>query len=142
MVKLLYSDVPRIYEKDQRWENSMIPYADHYTMKNGELIRLDGIDPGHNGYYTTIVTQGIVMNTPPEIERQPTPNHWRDAHASHVHEGNWMQFKWEVIDQLLPIYDRADDWTSEVGLDKEVVDQTEWDPWCKPADGWDSLDVY
>ena len=137
MVRLLYSDVPRIYEKDQQWENSMIPYADHYVMSNGNLTRLEGTDPGHSyGYFATTVAQGIVMDTPPEME------HRNQSPIPCIYEDNWMHFKWEVIDQLLPIYDRADDWTSEVGLDKEVVDQTEWDSWCKPADGWDSLDVY
>ncbi len=139
MVKLLQSDTPNVYEKDQHGENSMIPYADHYSMKNGDFVRLQGTDPGHSGYYTTTVVQGIVMDTPPEVEHRTNFKYYGDTKDTMcVYEDNWMQFKWEVIDQLLPIYDDSDDWNSEVGLDKEIVDQTKWDSWYKD-DVWFDL---
>jgi len=129
MVRLLHSSSPWIYENDQRSDNSSIPYADHYTIKNGDLVRLQGIDPGRGrGYYTTNVAQGIVMDIPPEVEHRADFKYHGDTKDNHcVYEDNWMQFKWEVIDQLLPIYDHDDDWNSWVGVDKEIVDQTKWD---------------
>lgn len=133
MVRLLHSNTPWVYEKDQCSDNSNIPYADHYTLPyHGDLVRLQGTDPGHSGYYTTTVVQGIVMDTPPEVEHRTNFKYYGDTKDTMcVYEDNWMQFKWEVIDQLLPIYDHADDWNSGVGLDKEIVDQTEWDSWHK-----------